>query len=220
MRMKKWFALFLALILCLSACPSLAEVVSEVSEAGSFDWDTTDVYLNMLATANGKIYGSSGNVLYELDTANPGKYTAAYRLDLPEREYKDSETTYIMQESMYALTSDGTTLYGLVGELGSIHALTLEGDTITVGEPLAQLMEESDGSYLNVPGFVAVNDAFYLLTPVDDSSWEKNDLWELKRDGTKRKVASGAYLPIRTMRCSSCTGIRKTLTAAMRSPCP
>ena len=77
MRMKKCFALFLALILCLSACPSLAEVVSEVSDAGSIDWDTTDVYLNMLATANGKIYGSSGNVLYELDTANPGKYTAA-----------------------------------------------------------------------------------------------------------------------------------------------
>lgn len=60
-----------------------------------------------------------------------------------------------MQESIYALTGNETTLYGLVGELGSIHALTLAGDTITVGEPLAQLKEESDGSYLNVPGFVA-----------------------------------------------------------------
>ena len=50
MRMKKWFALFLVLILCLSACPSLAEVVSEVSDAGSIDWDTTDVYLNMRST--------------------------------------------------------------------------------------------------------------------------------------------------------------------------
>lgn len=196
MRMKKCFALFLALILCLSACPSLAEVISEVSDAGSIDWDTTDVYLNMLGTANGKIYGSSGTVLYELDTANPGKYTAAYRLDLPEREYKDEVSTYTMQESVYALTGDETTLYGLVGDVGSIHALTLAGDTITVGEPLAQLKEESDGSYLNVLGFVAVNDAFYLLTPVDDSSWGKNDLWELKRDGTKRKVASGAYLAL------------------------
>lgn len=192
MKIKKWFALLLALTLCLSTCSSFAEVIGGAS--ADLLGDTSDVFLNALAAANGKIYGCNGDMLYELDPANPGKYTAAYQLSLPEREYTDGEATYTMQESVYSLTSDGTILYGLVGNLGRVCPLTIDGTTVTVDEPIAQLREEAEDSYLNIYGFVAANDAFYLLCPIDDSSWGKNDLWELKRDGTKRKVASGAYL--------------------------
>lgn len=194
MKMKKWFALLLALTLCLSTCSSFAEVIGGAS--ADLLGDTSDVFLNALAAANGKIYGCNGDMLYELDPANPGKYTAAYQLSLPEQEYTDGEATYTMQESVYSLTSDGTILYGLVGNLGRVCPLTIDGTTVTVDEPIAQLREEAEDSYLNIYGFVAANDAFYLLCPIDDSSWGKNDLWELKRDGTKRKVASGAYLAL------------------------
>ena len=194
MKIKKWFALLLALTLCLSTCSSFAEVIGGAS--ADLLGDTSDVFLNALAAANGKIYGCNGDMLYELDPANPGKYTAAYQLSLPEQEYTDGEATYTMQESVYSLTSDGTILYGLVGNLGRVCPLTIDGTTVTVDEPIAQLREEAEDSYLNICGFVAANDAFYLLCPIDDSSWGKNDLWELKRDGTKRKVASGAYLAL------------------------
>ena len=198
MRMKRWLALLLTVLLTFS-CSALAEAMigGTTDAVSSTDDDMSSVYLNGFVQLDGKVYGYNGSSLYELDLEQPGQFAAVYALNLPERERSTEDGAMYFTNFVSAMTSDGTTLYALTNSLGEVHAVTLAEDgTASFGEALAVCPNVEEDSYLDVQGFTCINDTFYVLLPVDGSTWGKNNLWELKPGAEPRQVASGAYLSV------------------------
>lgn len=196
----------LLLVLCLFTLSSsaLAASVSIIGGAGSATSlavgsvadDEQYYYFNSLCVMDGQLYAGDSQNLFKLSPDAPGKVEAFYTLNLEENTVTDGDETYNIMDSLMYIASDGEKLYGFF-QSRQLRELTLEGDSIKLGETIAQLENDESDSWFEVAGMVIQEGAAYVLVSVSGDSWGKYDLWEIQlADGTIRQVTTGAILSI------------------------
>lgn len=184
---KKWFALLLALTLCIGMLPAQAEVVSGVANALAVVVSAEEdaVYLQSVAKLGDRVFGLNGSTLYELDTQTPNKFKAGYEMQLPEgMEYANCS----------ALVADAERLYAFEIQKRAVYPITVTGDSATIGEPVGALPEpENPDEYWHTSDMTLVDGAIYLLMP-NPQEYERKELWEIKlADGAARSLGEGYW---------------------------
>lgn len=184
---KKWFALLLALTLCLGMLPAQAEVI--VGTAGTSSVEVTGeeefLYLQSMVSMGDRLFGLNGSTLYELDTQTPNRIKATHEMQLPEgMDYANFSAMVADEEHLYAYDMQKLAVY----------AINVTGDGATIGEMVGALPEPDDpDQYWYVRDMVLVDGAIYLLMP-DPQEYERQELWEIKlADGAARSLGEGYW---------------------------
>ena len=202
---KKLVSLLLVLALCAVSPTALAMGVIGGSESSTdVTVETTDdvweeeqtYYFYALCNHGGQLYANDYYNLYELSLDNPAQVKAVYAFDLEERTFTSEDGTYQAMDPVMWIASDGKDLYGFQ-QSRQLCKLTIQGNTVALSEPIAQLTSDDSEAWFDIGGMVVQDGAVYILISRSMDTWGQYDLWEIPLDGSEvRQVASGAMLSL------------------------